>query len=173
MPVGSGWIFSTPLGPKFENMQVLQIRRYCEADFESLVAMWHTSKRAAFPYVATQQRYTLEDDRDYFQRTVRPEAKVWIAEKDGVLLGFVALVGDLIDLLFVAVQAQCQGIGHVLTNRAKERSPGKLRAYTFQKNRAARSFFAKQGFEEIGFGVSPPPEDEPDVELLWRPGKYR
>ena len=78
--------------------------------------------------------------------------------------------GDLIDLLFVDVQAQRCGVGTALVNKAKALSSDRLRAYTLQKNETARSFFAEQGFAEVGFGVSPAPEDESDVELLWLPG---
>lgn len=132
--------------------------------------MWHASKRQAFPYVQAQQRYALEDDRDYFQCTVVPGADVWVAQGDDCPLGFMALEAALLDLLFVAVQAQGQGVGSALVTKAKALSPCKLRAHTFQRNKTARSFFRKQGLVEVGFGVSPPPEDEPDVELAWVPG---
>ena len=151
-------------------MQAFQVRPYSSEDLEPLVALWHASKRRAFPYVEAQQRYTLADDRDYFQRAVLPGEAVWVAEGDAGLLGFMALEGDLIDLLFVAVRAQGQGIGSALINKAKALSQGGLRAYTFQRNKAARRFLGKHGFAEVGFGMSPPPEDEPDVELAWAPG---
>ena len=151
-------------------MQSPQVRPYRPEDFGPLVALWRASKRRAFPYVKAQQRHTLENDEDYFRDAVLPVADVWVAHKGGILLGFMALEGDLIDLLFVAVDAQGQGVGTALMNMAKELFPNRLRAYTFQRNETARSFFAVQGFAEIGFGVSPPPEDEPDVELLWLPG---
>ncbi len=44
---------------------------------------------------------------------------------------------------------QRQGIGTALAEKAKDLSPDKLRAYVFQKNHAARSFFEKQGFVEV------------------------
>jgi putative acetyltransferase len=152
-------------------MKTIQIRPYRSADLEPLVALWHASKRQAFPYVEVQQRYTLENDRDYFRNTVVPGADVWVAHRGDVLLGFMALEEDLIDQLFVAVGAQGQGVGTALVEKAKALWPGGLQAYTFQKNEAARSFFAKQSFVEVGFGVSPPPEVEPDVELAWPPGE--
>jgi GNAT superfamily N-acetyltransferase len=151
-------------------MQTIRIRPYRPGDLEQLVALWHASKRRAFPYVEVQQRYTLENDRDYFRSTVVPGADIWVAHRDDIVLGFMALEDDLIDLLFVAIGAQGQGVGTALVNRAKALSPDGLRAYTFQRNDVARSFLAQQGFVEIRLGVSPPPEDEPDVELAWVPG---
>ncbi len=108
--------------------------------------MWHISKRQAFPYVEAQQRYTLEDDRDYFQRAVLPGSDVWIVHGEHGLLGFMALQSDLIDLLFVAVKARGQGIGTALVNKAKALSPCGLRAYTFQRNKVARAFFEEAEF---------------------------
>jgi hypothetical protein len=37
-----------------------------------------------------------------------------------------------------------------------------VRAYV---DAPARAFYAKHGFAEVAFGVSPAPESEPDVEL--------
>jgi hypothetical protein len=45
-----------------------------------------------------------------------------------------------------------------------------LRAYTFQKNSPARAFFEKHGFEIVRTGLSPPPENEPDLEYVWGSG---
>ena len=62
-------------------------------------------------------------------------------------------------------EAQRSGIGSVLLRAAHALSPAELRLYTFQRNAPARAFYAKHGFAEIAFGVSPAPESEPDVEL--------
>jgi hypothetical protein len=39
--------------------------------------------------------------------------------------------------------------------------------FTFQRNDVARAFYAKHGFVEMAFGISPAPESEPDVEWRW------
>ena len=72
-------------------MQTIQARPYSSEDFEPLVALWHASKRRAFPYVKVHQRYTMENDRDYFRSAVIPGASVWVAHRDDDLLGFMAL----------------------------------------------------------------------------------
>jgi hypothetical protein len=33
----------------------------------------------------------------------------------------------------------------------------------------ARSFYERRGFRAVQFGVSPPPESEPDVRYAWDP----
>lgn len=148
-------------------MSSINIRNYRPEDLERLIPVWHESKKRAFPYVEVQQQYTLEQDSHFFLTSIVPNCEVWVAEIEDKLVGFIALDDDLIDLLFVDIDDQRQGIGPALIELAKGLSPDKLRAYTFQKNQAGRRFFEKNGFEEIGYGVSPPPEDEPDIELLW------
>jgi GNAT superfamily N-acetyltransferase len=131
--------------------------------------MWRASKRAAFPYVEVQQHYTLENDTGYFRDVLAQECDIWLAEQDGRIAGLIALRDHLIDQLFVAIDAQRQGVGVVLLNKARECSPDYLRAYTFQKNKPGRAFFEKHGFEIVRAGLSPPPENEPDLEYAWRP----
>jgi hypothetical protein len=38
---------------------------------------------------------------------------------------------------------------------------------TLQVNLPARAFYEKNGFKAIEFGISPPPESEPDVKYEW------
>ncbi len=146
----------------------ITIRPYQPKDLSEVVAMWHASKRQAFPYVQVQQAYTIQDDTRHFQEVVSKECQVWLADEDDEILGFIALNNDLIDQLFVKVGEQRKGIGSLLVSKAKEISPSKLRAYTFQKNSAARSFYEKHGFEVVRSGVSPAPENEPDLEYAWK-----
>jgi GNAT superfamily N-acetyltransferase len=152
--------------------QRLNIRRYRPGDLTAAVAMWRASKRAAFPYVKAQQLYTLQNDTDYFRLVLAQECEVWLATNgagDARIMGVLALRDDLIDQLFVAVDGQRRGVGSALLAKARERSPDQLRAYTFQKNGPARAFYEKHGFEIVRSGISPPPENEPDLEYLWRP----
>lgn len=151
---------------------MMKIRRYEAADFESLVRLWHETKRAAFSYVALQQTYTLEDDRRFFGGVVLVECEVWVAEAAGELLGFFALNGNYIDQFFVRLGKQRQGIGTALLAKAKDLSPILLRLYTFQKNQPARAFYERHGFRAVKFGISPHPENEPDVEYWWEPSPF-
>ena len=150
--------------------QQIKVRPYHPVDLTEVVSMWRESKRAAFPYVEVQQLYTLENDTDYFRDVIAPECEVWLAVDGDQIAGLLALRGNLIDQLFVRLDTQRQGIGSVLLAMAKERFPEGLRAYTFQKNGPARTFFEKHGFEIVRAGLSPPPENEPDLEYVWGPG---
>ena len=147
----------------------LRLRPYAPGDFDETVAVWRASKRAAFPYVEAQQRWTLEDDAGHFRRVISVEYEIWLAEADGRIVGLLARRDDFIDQLFVHPDRQRRGVGTALLRKAVELSPGGLRLFTFQRNQPARSFYEKYGFRAVKFGASPPPENEPDVEYRWEP----
>lgn len=147
----------------------LQLDRYQPENLRETVSMWRASKRSAFPYVAVIQQYTLEDDIAYFRDSLAAKCELWLARRDGQLVGMLALDGRLIDQLFVAVEAQRTGVGTALVRKAMERSPEGLVLFTFQKNLPARALYEKHGFTIVRFGVSAPPENEPDLEYCWSP----
>lgn len=143
------------------------VRPYAPEDFEDTVAVWRASKRAAFPYVEVQQRYTEEEDRAYFGGVLAVKNTIWVAEVESAVAGFLAIKDDFIDQLFVRVDLQRRGVGTALLQRAMELSPNGLRLFTFQRNLPARRFYEEFNFRPQRFGVSPPPESEPDVEYRW------
>lgn len=150
--------------------QQISVRPYRPSDLTEAVSTWRASKRAAFPYVEVIQLYTLENDTDYFRDVIAAECEVWLAVDGDQIAGLLALRDNLIDQLFVRPGTQRQGIGSALLAKARERFPDGLRAYTFQKNSPARAFFEKHGFEIVRTGLSPPPENEPDLEYVWGSG---
>ena len=69
------------------------------------------------------------------------------------------------------MEPRCQGrgIGTALLDRAKKLAPDGLTLFTHQRNERARAFYERLGFRAVQFGVSPPPESEPDVKYTWDP----
>jgi ribosomal protein S18 acetylase RimI-like enzyme len=151
----------------------LQLDLYQPENLMQTVSMWRASKRSAFPYVAVMQQHTLESDIEYFRDSLATKCEIWLARRDGRIVGMLALDGRLIDQLFVAVEAQRTGVGTALVSKAMERSPESLALFTFRKNLPARAFYEKHGFKIVRFGVSAPPENEPDVEYCWSPQRDR
>ena len=71
--------------------------------------------------------------------------------------------------LHVRPDRQRRGIGAALLQQAKALSPAGVQLHTHQQNTQARAFYEKHGFRAVAFGISPPPESEPDVEYHWTP----
>ena len=147
----------------------MEIRPFREADFDGLVARWHETNLASFPYLETEQRHTLDDARSFFRRRILADCAVWVAEEAGVLPGLIAIsADDWIRQLSVFPEHQRRGIGTRLLQHAKDTAHSELRLYTLQRNLPARRFYEKHGFRAIAFGTSPAPENEPDVQYLWQ-----
>jgi GNAT superfamily N-acetyltransferase len=147
----------------------MNIRAMHPTEADRVVELWHITKKAAYPYLPLEQERTLADDTQFFVEVLLPRCTIWVAEEAGQLLGFIALRGSYVDRLYILPSAQKQGVGSALINQAKLLSPHGLELHTHQKNCSACAFYAKHGFVAVRFGLSPPPESEPDVEYHWRP----
>ena len=145
------------------------IRRIRADETEHVAALWRRSRIAAHPALAERVPHSAAEDLQHFRGAILRECEVWVAERDGIVAGFAGLAGDLVGYLYVDPPAQRRGIGTVLLDHAKARSPSGLRLFTYEANQGARAFYARHGFRVVRSGVSPPPESEPDVELAWTP----
>lgn len=143
------------------------IRPYQPEDFDAITLLWRQTREDAFPEFQRNKGHTFSEDRAYFRDVILINNQVWVAEAGGNVAGFIAINGSFIDHLFVAPAFQRRGIGHVFLEHARKLSPDFLRLYTFQFNQSGRTFYEKNGFRAIKFGISPPPESEPDVEYYW------
>lgn len=144
------------------------LRAYAEADFDELVRRWHATNRASFPYCAEQQRHTLDDARGFFREQIVGRCRVFVAVAAAELVGVIALDAPWVRALAVFPEAQRRGIGSALLHEARAHSPSELRLFTYRRNAPARAFYRRHGFVAVGFGISPAPEREPDVEYRWR-----
>lgn len=147
----------------------MEIRPFAPGDLEPVVRVWHESKRAAYDFLPQEQGRTLADDRAFFSARVAPASRLWLTTQGSAVQGFLALVGSYVDRLYVAPAAQRGGVGTALLRHAIALSPAGIELHTHQRNGPARAFYAKHGLRAVRFGVSAPPESEPDVEYHWRP----
>jgi len=143
------------------------IRAYTDRDFDNLVARWHETNLASFPYVEDRLRHTLDEAKTFFRDRVLPACSVWVAERSRMLVGVIAIEPPWIRHLSVFPEHQRRGVGTALLTKARECSPAELRLCTFQRNDKGRAFYEKHGFHIVALGVSPAPELEPDVEYRW------
>ncbi len=144
------------------------IRAYREDDFEIVTRFWFEAMKVAMPDLMGRMSHTLEGAREYFKNVVSLENELWVYELDGRPVGFLGINEHFIDRLYVDPAYHRRGIGQALLDHARSLSPHHLWLYTHVANKMARSFYEKNGFVAEKFGVSPPPESEPDVEYHWR-----
>ena len=147
----------------------LVLRPLRAEDAPAVVRVWHESKQAAYPYLPTEQGRTLAEDDEIFRRYILPRTAIWVALVDGAIAGFLAMRGSYVDRLYIHPDRQRRGIGAALLQQAKTLSPAGVQLHTHQQNTQARAFYEKHGFRAVAFGISPPPESEPDVEYHWTP----
>jgi len=151
-------------------MQRFAIREYQPGDFDAVTILWRISREKSLPEFQRAKGHFFYEDRDFFRDHVLPNNTVWVAEMDHRPVAFMAVRDDFIDHLYVDPDYQNRGIGKALLEHARQLSPEHLWLYTLQINTNARAFYEKNGFVAEKFGVSPPPENEPDVDYHWRKG---
>lgn len=148
------------------------IREYRAADFDAVTVLWRISREKSLPEFQLEKGHFFYEDRSYFQNFVLKNNRVWVVESENHPVGFMAMNKDFIDQLYIDPDYQRRGIGTLLIDFAREQSPEHLWLYTLQVNFIARTFYEKNGFVAEKFGVSPPPESEPDVEYHWRKSNH-
>lgn len=145
----------------------LNIRLYREADFDPVTILWRLARERSLPDFERAKGHFFYEDREYFREHVLAHNRLWVAEFDGSMAGFMAIRDDFIDLLYIHPDHWRQGVGQALLDHARSLSPVHLWLFTLQINTVARAFYEKNGFAATRFGISPPPENEPDVEYHW------
>jgi len=144
------------------------VREYRPDDFDALTIVWRISREKSLPDFQREKGHFFYEDRDYFREHILGNNQVWVVESGQQPVAFMAINKDFIDQLYVDPGFQRRGIGKILLDFARQRSPDHLWLYTLQINASARAFYEKNGFVAEKFGISPPPENEPDVEYHWR-----
>ena len=145
-----------------------EIRRLVPEQFAATVDVWVRARWDAQPWLEERLGYTDEQNLGYFRGVVCAEQQVWIATNGEAVLGLIAFSAGEIDQLHVAPEFQGRGFGTALLEKACEGRPDVLGLFTHQRNEKARRFYEARGFAAVRFGVSAPPESEPDVRYEWR-----
>ena len=144
------------------------IRDYRPEDFDAVTILWRIAREKALPDFQRRKGHFFYEDQDYFRTHILQEDHVWVVELNEHPVAFLAMRSDFIDHLYVHPDYQRRRIGKALLDHARQTSPEHLWLYTLQANLNACAFYEKNGFVAEGFGISPPPENEPDVQYHWR-----
>jgi GNAT superfamily N-acetyltransferase len=150
------------------SMTDMVIREYRAEDFDAVTILWRVSREKSLPEFQMLKGHFFFEDQGYFQNHILKENRVWVVEMENRPVAFMAMNKEFVDQLYVHPDYWRRGIGSALLNVAREQSPQHVWLYTLQINTGARAFYEKNEFVAEKFGISPPPESEPDVEYHWR-----
>lgn len=78
-----------------------------------------------------------------------PASEITVAERNGGVIGFIALLGDFVGGLFVAPTAHRTGVGRALIADAAKYK-GLLEVEVYEANVTAHTFYLACGFVDMG-----------------------
>ena len=147
----------------------MKIQRASEDDWPEIAEIFLAARRTM-----TYLDAGLHGDAEtrLFIRRVVKRSEVWLAERDGRIIGFAALGredGEWLHHLYVAPSSHNAGAGTLLLAKAKEEMPQGFSLWTFQANLGARRFHERHGCREIRRTDGDNEENLPDILYEWRP----
>jgi putative acetyltransferase len=119
------------------------IRRYEEKDLDGVLSSWENASKLAHPFLTKE---FLDKERYDIPNVFLPISDTWVAESNGKIVGFIALLGNEVGGLFVEPEHHGEGIGRALMDKAQELH-GDLEVEVFQENSIGRRFYSRYGFE--------------------------
>ncbi len=122
------------------------IRKYEDKDAGELLEAWYSGSQVGHPFL-NEDFFELE--RENILALYLPNAETWVFELEGVVVGFIALIGNEVGAIFVDSQFHRLGIGRQLMDHARGIRDF-LELDVFEENAAGRSFYEKYGFREVG-----------------------
>jgi GNAT superfamily N-acetyltransferase len=148
-------------------MREALLRHATVSDAPAIATLHLAARRQAMPYLP--ELHSDAEVHAWIRGTLLPGAEVWLATIAGQAVGYLALVGDSLDHLYVGPAHQGGGVGSLLLAKAKALRPDGLRLYAFQRNQRARAFYEARGFVAVTFTDGAANEErEPDVLYEWR-----
>ncbi len=121
------------------------IQQYKEADLNGVLSSWENASKIAHPFLSDE---FMDKERDNIPNMYLPNADTWVADVNGTVVGFIALIGNEVGAIFVEPEFQDVGIGSALMNKARELH-GNLEVDVFEANSIGRKFYSGYGFEPL------------------------
>ena len=117
------------------------IREFEKTDLEEVAKIWLDTNMKAHDFISAQYW------QNHFQmvKEMFLQAEIYVYESTGRIQGFVGMNGDYVEGIFVALEAQSQGIGKRLLDFVKERKES-LYLSAYEKNERAVRFYQREGF---------------------------
>ena len=147
---------------------IFTLRRYAEADEDAAIELWRRTWQRAYPHLDFAAR--VDWWRTRWRDELVPAAIITVAEREGVMRGFVTVdpTTGYLDQIVVAPEAWGSPLAVALIEEAKRIAPRGLDLLVNQDNARAVRFYAKHGFAVTGADVNPR-SGAPLHKMSWRP----
>ena len=118
------------------------IREYSPDDLAGVLSAWESATVVAHPFLTEE---FLDQERRNIPELYLPNAETWVAEEDGQVIGFIALIDNEVGAIFVNTEFHHTGAGRALMDKAQELR-GSLEVEVFKENAIGRRFYFNYGF---------------------------
>jgi ribosomal protein S18 acetylase RimI-like enzyme len=144
----------------------LSLERASSSDADEIARLYLASRVEALPYLP--RVHTDDEVCTWIRDVALKRGEAWVARRNSAIAGFMVLVEDELEQLYVLPGYYRCGVGRKLLDLAKARSSARLFLYTFQRNLRARAFYESQGFRIIHVTNGLRNEEkEPDICYEW------
>ena len=127
------------------------IRRYDQNDMQDVSNVWCEVAKTAYKCLNNND---IEEIRCDLEQKYMPNAKAWVAEYDGDIIGFISLLDDTVGGLFVLPEYQNMGVGKSLIEHAKKRN-GKVSLEVLKESTKLLHFYERCGFSATKESICP------------------
>lgn len=107
---------------------------------------WYSASQVAHPFLSQD---FFEQERRNIRDLYLPYSETWVFDLDGVVVGFMSLIGNEVGGIFVDSAFHRHGIGRALMDHARG-TRDELELDVFKDNAVGRSFYEKYGFSQVG-----------------------
>ena len=148
-------------------MDGLALRPYRDNDEDVAIALWLETWTKAYPSIDFTARVAWWRAR--WRDELVPQASIIVAERAGVLIGFVTIdASGYLDQLVVGTDHWGSDLGNKLVAEAKRLSPSGISLKVNADNARAIRFYERNGFVHAGPDVNPT-SGRPVMKMQWRP----
>ena len=123
----------------------VNIRQYMASDLEAVLSSWEVATRFSHKFMTdefiAQEKMNVAD-------IYIPNTDTWAAEIDGIVQGFIALMGNEVGAIFLHPNYPGKGVGKMLMDKAQFLL-GDLEVEVFTENEIGREFYKLYGFKQF------------------------
>ena len=140
----------------------LIVRNYTDDDLDAVLFAWEDASRVAHPFLTEE---FMDTERYNIPNVYLPNAETWVVEQNGLVTGFIALLGNEIGAIFVRADHHGTGAGRALMDKAKQLHQD-LEVDVFEANTIGRKFYAACGFTSLSDSIHEP-TGQPVLRLIF------